>query len=172
MTLALPKDDVIRSQKYLRGSKDQPCLFRGPTCCDDPETTVPAHMNGAAFGKAGAHKAHDIAIVDACFACHSYIDVGHGTNPLMSDADFYRALLVGVVLTMVNRAKRQIIIVPLDPERLSNDRPTPPRKPKSERRPIAGRSEIPQRAKTAAKAQHTATTPRTKVVGYFPNGDE
>lgn len=150
MSLALPKDDVIRSQKYLRGSRGQPCLFHGPTCCGDPETTVPAHMNGAAFGKAGAHKAHDIAIIDACFNCHSYIDVGHGTNPLMSDAEFYHALLIGVVLTMVNRAKRQIIIVPLDPERLSSERQVAPRLPPAQRRkvgkgrPLPGKGEGPR----------------------------
>lgn len=145
MTLALPKDDVIRSEKYLRGSQGQPCLFCGPTCCADPDTTVPAHMNGAAFGKAGMLKAHDIAIIDACFACHAYIDTGHWTKPLMSDADYYRALLIGVVQTMVNRAKRQIIIVPLDPERLRQDRPTPARPPKAQRKTIHGRTEIQSR---------------------------
>ena len=127
------REEPIRSQKYLNGSRDQPCTFCGPTCCADEATTVPAHMNGAAFGKGMGMKAHDIAVLDACFTCHSYIDVGHGTRPLMSDADFYWHLLRGVVLTMVNRARRKIVIVPLDPERLSSERQVSPRKPKSER---------------------------------------
>ena len=130
------REEPIRSQKYLNGSRDQPCTFCGPTCCADEATTVPAHMNGAAFGKGMGMKAHDIAVLDACFTCHSYIDVGHGTRPLMSDADFYWHLLRGVVLTMVNRARRQIIIVPLDPERLSSERQVSPRKPPSERKPV------------------------------------
>lgn len=141
------REEPIRSQKYLNGAKGQPCTFCGPTCCADEATTVPAHMNGAAFGKGMATKAHDIAVLDACFTCHSYIDVGHGTKPLMSDADFYWHLLRGVVQTMVNRARRKVIIIPLDPERLSSERPAKPRKPVGERKAIpASKSPIPQRA--------------------------
>jgi len=33
----------------------------GPTCNGNPETTVFAHLNGAAFGKGKGQKAHDIA---------------------------------------------------------------------------------------------------------------
>lgn len=141
MTLREPP---IRSQKYLRGAKGSPCSFMGPTCNGDPETTVFAHLNGAAFGKGKGQKAHDIAGLDACFDCHSYIDVGHGTKPLMTEAEFYWHLLRGVVLTMVDRARRQIVIVPLDPERLVNDRKIQPRLPKEQRksvgpgRPLAG----------------------------------
>mgnify|MGYP000860141652 CR=1 FL=1 len=140
MTLREPP---IRSNKYLRGSKGQPCTFMGPTCNADPETVVFAHLNGAAFGKGKGQKAHDTAGLDACFACHGYIDIGHGTKPLMSEADFHWHLLRGVVLTMVNRARRQIIIVPIDPERVSNAKPLK-RKPPEQRtrvgasRPLAG----------------------------------
>lgn len=131
------RQEPIRSRKYLDGARDQQCTFRGPMCCADDATTVPAHLNSAAFGKGMASKAHDIAVLDACFACHFYIDVGHGTKPLMSDADFYWHLLRGVVATMVNRARRQIIIVPLDPEKLSSERPVKPRKPREQRTKIA-----------------------------------
>lgn len=134
------RESPIRSEKYLRGAKGSPCTAAFPgICCGDPETTVLAHLNGAAFGKGEGQKAHDIAGLDACFACHAYIDVGHGTKPLMSDAEFYWHLLRGVVLTMVNRARRQIIIVPLDPERLVHDRQTPKRKPSAERTKIPSR---------------------------------
>lgn len=137
------REEPIRSRKYLNGAKGSPCTFMAPGICNgDPETVVFAHLNGAAFGKGKGQKAHDIAGLDACFACHAYIDVGHGTKPQMSDAEFYWHLLRGVVLTMVNRTRRQIIGVPLDPEHLVHDRPTPKRKPKSERKPIVGRSEI------------------------------
>jgi hypothetical protein len=134
--IALPKDDAIRSEKYRRGAKGSPCRFRGPTCNQDPQTSQFAHANGAAFGKGGMHKAHDIAGLDACSDCHAYIDVGHGTRPLISDAEFWRLMLRGVVETMVDRIRRNVIIVPLDVERLSHDRPVKPRKPKSERRAV------------------------------------
>lgn len=133
------KDAPIRSQKYLRGANGSPCTFMGPTCNHDPATTVFAHLNGAAFGKGMGIKAHDIAGLDACSACHAYIDVGHGTKPVMTEAEFWWHLLRGVVLTTVNRARRQIIIVPLDPERLSHDKATSPRKPPEQRAKIAGR---------------------------------
>ena len=128
------REPPIRSSKYLRGSKGSPCTFMGPTCNGNPETTVFAHLNGAAFGKGKGQKAHDIAGLDACFECHSYIDVGHGTKPLMSDAEFYWHQLRGVVLTMLQRVRQGILTVPLDPEHLSHERPTPPRKPPAPRK--------------------------------------
>jgi hypothetical protein len=145
MTLALPKDDAIRSERYRRGANGSPCRFRGPTCNADPATSQFAHANGAAFGKGAMHKAHDIAGLDACSGCHAYIDVGHGTKPLISDAEYWRLMLRAVVETMVDRARRNIIIVPLDPERLSSDRQVKPRKPKAQRKPIVGRTEIQSR---------------------------
>jgi hypothetical protein len=164
--IAFPKDETIRSQKYLRGSQGQPCSFRGPTCNADPATTIPAHLNGAAFGKGAMHKAHDIAVLDACSDCHAYIDVGHGTKPLMSDADFYAALLVALVRTIVSRAKRNIIIVPLDPERLSSERPVKPRKPPEQRRaipagrPLESRSTFPPKGtrKLPSRVKERAST--------------
>jgi hypothetical protein len=146
------KEEPIRSKKYLRGAEGSPCTFMAPGICNhDPRTTVFAHLNGAAFGKGAMFKAHDIAGLDACSDCHAYIDVGHGTKPQMSDAEFWWHLLRGQVLTLVNRARRQIIIVPLDPERLPKDRPaTAPKVPKPSRpipsRPFAeGSRPIPSR---------------------------
>lgn len=136
----------LRSRKYLNGAKGSPCTFMGPTCNGNPETTVFAHLNGGAFGKGKGIKAHDIAGLDACHSCHDYIDTGHGTKPLLTEAEFYWHLLRGVVLTVLNRAERQIIIVPLDAEHLSSSKPTPPRKTKAERAPIQSRkTEWPKR---------------------------
>ena len=129
----------IRSKRYLNGAKGSPCTFMGPTCNGNPETTVFAHLNGAAFGKGKGQKAHDIAGCDMCSDCHFYADVGHGTKPLMTEAEFYWHLLRGVVLTMLDRARRQIIIVPLDPEHLSSSKPTPKRKPPEQRTKIPAR---------------------------------
>lgn len=138
------KEAPIRSEKYRRGAKGAPCRFRGPTCNCDPSTSQFAHANGAAFGKGAGIKAHDIAGIDACSDCHHYIDVGHGTNPLISDAEFWKLIARGIVETMVDRIRRNIVIIPLDPERLSSERPAPMRKPKDQRAPINGRSEWPR----------------------------
>jgi len=135
--LANFREEPIRSEKYRSGANGSPCTFMAPGICNcDPRTTQFAHLNGAAFGKGWANKAHDLAGLDACSACHAYIDVGHGTKPQMSDAEFWWHLLRGVVLTTINRARRQIIIVPLDPERLSSQRAVKPRKPVEQRRKI------------------------------------
>lgn len=133
------KQATIRSEKYRRGAKDSPCRFRGPTCNCDPSTSQFAHANGAAFGKGAMIKAHDIAGIDACSACHHYIDVGHGTNPLISDAEFWKMIARGIVETMVDRIRRSIVIIPLDVDRLSSERPAPKRKPKEQRAPIQSR---------------------------------
>jgi hypothetical protein len=140
--IAIPKEDVIRSEKYRRGAKDSPCRFRGPTCNCDPSTSQFAHANGADFGKGAMHKAHDVAGIDACSSCHAYIDVGHWTKPLINDAEFWRLIARGIVETIVARIRSGIVIIPLDPERLAHDKPVKPRKPKAERRPIHGRTEI------------------------------
>ena len=141
------REPPIRSKKYLNGARGETCKAAFPGICNnDPETVVFAHLNGAAFGKGKGQKAHDIAGLDACHSCHTYIDVGHGTKPLMSDAEFNRHLLRGVVMTLVNRARRQIVIVPLDPERLSHAKPVKPRLPKAERAAIPQRkTEWPKR---------------------------
>jgi len=130
----------IRSRKYLDGSRGQPCTFAAPGICNaDPATVVFAHLNGLAFGKSMGQKAHDIAGLDACSACHAYIDVGHGTHPQMSEAEFRWHLLRGVITTMVNRATRGIIVVPMDAERLSIEKPIKPRKPADQRARIPAR---------------------------------
>lgn len=151
--LANFRDEPIRSEKYRRGANGSPCTFMAPGICnDDPSTSQFAHLNGAAFGKGWAHKAHDLAGIDACSACHRYIDVGHGTNPQMTDAQFWWHLCRALVLTIVNRARREIIVVPLDPERLSHDKPVPPRKPRGERKKIPTRP-FPKRATDGKETQ-------------------
>lgn len=138
------KEPAIRSEKYTRGANGSPCRFRGPTCNSDPQTSQFAHCNGAAFGKGAMHKAHDIAGLDACSDCHAYIDVGHGTKPLISDAEFWKLIARGIVETIVDRIRRGIVIVPLDAERLTSERPVKPRKPKEQRAPLHGRAEWPK----------------------------
>jgi hypothetical protein len=134
---AIPKDGMIRSTKVLRSAKGQPCAGRFPGICNgNPETTVWAHLNGHRFGKGAGLKAHDILGLHLCADCHRYLDTGHGTRPLISNETLLECVLRGVCETWVRLIKANIVIVPLDPERLSSERPVKPRKPPEQRRPI------------------------------------
>lgn len=128
---------MIRSQKVLRSAKGQPCSARFPGICNgNPETTVWAHLNGGAFGKGLGVKAHDVLGFHACFDCHRYLDVGHGTRPILSNDVLLECVLSAVCETYVRLIVAGIVIVPLDAERLSADKPIPPRKPKRQRKAI------------------------------------
>lgn len=133
----------IRSRKYLDGSRGQPCTLQiTGVCTGDVETTVAAHIRDEGTG--GAKKADDISIADACWACHRVFD-GHGHTPL-TELEWLQYALRGFQRTLRNRVERKIVIVPLDPERLSSERPVKPRKPVGERKAIpASKSPIPQR---------------------------
>lgn len=133
---------MIRSQKILRHAKGQPCTARFPGICNgNPETTVFCHLNGAAFGKGMGIKAHDVLGFFGCSDCHSYYDTGHGTKAWLDNATLMECLLGAVCETWVTLVKDGIVIVPLDPERLSSERPVPPRKPKAERRQVPNNPE-------------------------------
>ncbi len=120
---------MIRSRKIINTAKGAPCALRLPGICNnDPETTVWAHLNG--FGKGMGMKTHDILGFPACSSCHAAFDTGKNRSAYVGDA--LRALcetLVGLVLSGV-------VVVPLDAERLSSERPVKPRKPPEQRTPI------------------------------------
>jgi hypothetical protein len=125
---------MIRSQAVLDSSRGQPCSANFPgICCADPATTVWAHLNGHRFGKGAGIKAHDILGFHACYACHAYYDVGHGTKPLMTDADLAWAVLGAVTTTWVRLIKADIVKVPQTKTQPSHEREVKPRKPKAER---------------------------------------
>lgn len=134
------RERPIRSSKILRSAKGQTCTARFPgICSSDPDTTVFAHLNGHAFGKGAGIKAHDILGFHACDRCHAYYDVGHGTRPVLSNDELLRCVLEAVCETWVRLIVAGIVIVPLDAERLSHERPVKQRKPKEERTPIRQR---------------------------------
>lgn len=130
---------MIRSQAVIDSARGAPCTARFPgICCGDPATTVWAHLNGHAFGKGAGIKAHDILGFHACFACHAYYDTGHGTRPLMTDADLTWAVLGAVTETWVRLIQSKVISIPLDKAKPASARTVPPRKPKAERQKIDG----------------------------------
>lgn len=156
---------MIRSAKILNSAKGQHCAARFPgICVGGTETTVFAHLNGAAFGKGAGIKAHDVFGFHACWACHNYYDVGHGTFPVLSDADLFGYLLQAVCETWLRCITAGIIIVPLDPERLSHDRPVKPRKAPEQRRaipagrPLESRSTFPPKGSRKIPSRAKAST--------------
>ena len=147
----------IRSKKVLNSAKGSPCSGRFPGICNsNPETTVWAHLNGLSFGKGMSVKAHDIFGLHLCSDCHRYLDVGHGTKPLISDATLYRCLLIGVCETYLSLVLRDIIKVPLDPEPPPMlERPVKPRKPPEERQKIQSAPKWPPKGSRKLQSRNT-----------------
>ncbi len=125
---------MIRSKKIIASARGQTCSVRFPgICCHDPETTVWAHLNGTRYGKGMGNKAHDILGMYSCATCHAYLDTGHGTKPRISNETLLECVLGGVTETWVRLIQAGIVIVPLDAEKLSSERPIKPRKPREQR---------------------------------------
>lgn len=75
--MMFPKSSAHRDKKMLQACKGEPCYLRIPgICIGGTETTVPAHSNEQAHGKAMGRKADDRYSVPACFACHAQYDQG------------------------------------------------------------------------------------------------
>jgi hypothetical protein len=126
----------IASRKYLAASRGQPCSLRIVGVCNgDPETTVPAHILDRHSGR--GIKASDISVADSCSACHAKFD-GQAGEPL-SHEDWLFYALRGLQETYENRVVRGIVDVPQDPPKPLSARPTKPRAPKAERKPVAQR---------------------------------
>lgn len=125
------REPEIRSRKYLDGARGETCKLRFVGICSgDPETTVACHVHDQSFGM--ARKAHDVSIIDGCSSCHMFLD--HGWVGKISRPVLLEHIIRGLQETLLNRIRRGIVVVPLDPERLSSERPAKPRKPKGERR--------------------------------------
>ena len=138
--------DMIRSSKVLRSAKGQACTARFPRICNnDPATTVWAHLNGHAFGKGAAVKAHDVIGFHACYACHTYYDTGHGTRPILTEAELLRYVLEAVTATYVRLIRMGIVVVPIDVETPHHDKPVKPRKPRSARKAVGPSGPIQSR---------------------------
>lgn len=132
--------EPIRSSKVLRSAKGKPCAARFPGICNgNPETTVWAHLNGAAFGKGAAVKAHDVLGFHACSDCHAYYDVGHGTKAWLDNDTFVSCVLEAVCETWVRLIADGIVVVPMDAPKPFHTRSTKPRKPAEQRGKIVQR---------------------------------
>ena len=120
---------MIRSKKYLAGSRGAPCTFRIPGICNsDWSTTVPCHIRDG--NKGTGNKASDLSVANGCFACHDAMD---GRSIVLSKEDWLFYALRGLQETLEQRYAAGLLIVPVDPEKPSQ---TISRKPKGQRKPI------------------------------------
>jgi len=143
---------MIRSRKVLNSAKGQLCSVRFPGICKDTtgETTVWAHLNGHAFGKGMGMKAHDVLGFHACFDCHTAYDTARTG---LDAATLLECILSAVCETWVRLINAGIVFVPQDATVPHHDKPTPPRKPKAERKPITGRTQIQSRGFDKSKSR-------------------
>lgn len=143
---------MIRSRKILDSAKGQPCAFRFPGICQGgTETTVWAHLNGARYGKGAGMKAHDILGAHSCHQCHVYLDVGHGTKPLISNETLLECVLGGVTETWVRLIASGLVVVPQDKQTPAHEAPVKPRKPREQRAKITSRAAWPQGQKIQSR---------------------
>jgi len=120
----------LSSDKYLRGSKGQPCTFRIPGHCNnDPETVVPCHIRDS--HKGGGTKASDISVANGCSGCHSAFDTG-----MLTREEWLFYALRGLQETLEQRIEAGLLIFPNDTQK---EHVPKPRKPKSERKAINSR---------------------------------
>lgn len=131
---------MIRSKKYLAGSRGQQCTLRIPNVCTgDVDTVVPAHIRDR--HKGGGTKASDISVANACWACHEVFD-GRARTPdgsYLVGLQWYVYALRGLQETLEQRFEAGLLIVPVDAETLPMERPVKPRKPRDQRKKIASR---------------------------------
>lgn len=149
--------EPIRSRDYLDGAKDQTCLFQIPgVCIGGP--AVSCHLHDETFGR--SRKADDVSVGDGCPACHDLMD---GRNGVLSREDWLFYALRALQRTIRRRIEQGLLRLKLDVVKPASERPTPPRKPKSERKAIpAGGRPIPQRQNPwPAKGSRKIATRRT-----------
>jgi hypothetical protein len=108
---AVPKDDLLRSEKLMRSAKGEDCLVRIPGCPSDPEMTIWSHYRGSAGGKGRGIKSTEIAGAYACTYCDAVYD-GQRPRPAgMSKEDVDLAWLEGHIRSLVRLGAKGLVKV-------------------------------------------------------------
>ncbi len=78
------KNKRLKSKKITDSAKGENCTLRIPGVCNhNPETTIPAHLNGAGMAK----KSDDTLISYCCSQCHTWLDGGYSNIDLSQYTD-------------------------------------------------------------------------------------
>lgn len=79
--VAVVKPEPYRDAVLLDSARGRPCLLLVPAVCNHRlDTTVAAHSNHQEHGKGMGRKADDCYVVEACAACHYWLDFGKATG--------------------------------------------------------------------------------------------
>lgn len=79
--VAMPKTEPKRNRHLLDMARDRGCLLRIPGVCTGwNDSTVAAHSNLLAHGKARGRKADDCYSVWACARCHTWLDSSYSAG--------------------------------------------------------------------------------------------
>lgn len=106
-----PKPEAYRDPALLEMANGRPCLLMVPAVCNHrTDTTVAAHSNHQEHGKGMGRKADDCYVVDACSACHYWLDFGKAPA-----AQRDRAFMNGHALQVLTWRMRAMD--PAEPER-------------------------------------------------------
>lgn len=70
----IPKNKPIRLQKLRDSARGAQCTINGPTCNQNPETSVLAHYRSHSTNAGMGVKPDDTAAAIACSACHDWLD--------------------------------------------------------------------------------------------------
>lgn len=95
--------------KVTKFAKDQSCTVRLPFHCNgNPETTVPAHINGVRFGHGTGIKVNDLFTAHACSACHDVVD-GRVKSVMLTQDEIKLAHYEGVFETQLRLIDKGLI---------------------------------------------------------------
>lgn len=132
---------MIRSKKYLAGSRNAPCTFRIPGVCNgDWSTTVPCHIRDG--NKGTGNKASDLSVANGCSSCHDFLDRRSWRNgEIITNEEWLYFALRGLQETLQQRFEVGLLIVPVDVETPASERPIKARKPKDQRTSIPKRKD-------------------------------
>lgn len=138
-------DGPLRSDKVLAHAKGQPCTLRIPKVCRGGiETTVPCHVRDKHKGM--GQKSSDSSVAFGCMWCHAYLDIDHGTKPMVSDAVLLQCVIDGLLETQEILIRDGIISWPHNkPRRPKKSKPRLPRDQRakiSTGRPMTSRNNL------------------------------
>ena len=160
MTALRQRSEPTRSRHYLDGAKDQTCLMNiTGVCTGGPAVSM--HIRDEHHGR--SVKASDLSTGDGCQACHDVFD-GRTHQPLTTEEWQFYALRT-LQRTLERRREQGRLIVRVDPEHLSSERPIAPRKPRELRAKIAASANpIPQRENPWGPKGSRKIAQRQKVI--------
>ena len=96
--------------KLTKAAKGKTCTVRIPGFCNfNPETTVPAHVNGVRFGHGTGFKVEDILTADCCSDCHDVLDYRVRSPFTKNELKLFH--YEGVMETFLRRLKEGLIKV-------------------------------------------------------------